>query len=151
MTPHAAAFSLLFTAFSALLAFWVLWRTSELMKLSNEPKWRHYMSGEHTGPGGPDASGSEHLHHPGGLWDPERRLLSDHKDIKGRHLPSQSTFQLRRDNIFILEVTRHQNTRHDNPCYSNSKWLKSLNSLLKRLKLLYTLMKMKEAISVFML
>ena len=42
--------------------------------MNEELKWHHgmcMMSGEHTGQGGPDASG-EHLHLPGGPWDPER-------------------------------------------------------------------------------
>jgi len=48
-------------------------RSGELLNLRSqtEPKWHHDMSGEHTGQGGPDASG-EHLHLPGGPWDPER-------------------------------------------------------------------------------
>jgi hypothetical protein len=37
-----------------------------LKKLNDELKWCHDMSGELTGPGGPDASGREHLHPPGG-------------------------------------------------------------------------------------
>jgi hypothetical protein len=52
--------------FSAFLAFSGLWRTSELKKKINEIKWHHGMSGEHTGPGVPIASGEEHLHLPGG-------------------------------------------------------------------------------------
>ncbi len=31
-------------------------------------------------------------------------------------LPSQQGIQLRRDNIFMIEVTIHQNADHNNPC-----------------------------------
>jgi hypothetical protein len=55
MGPHATAFA-------------GLWITFKLKKPRRETKWRHDMSGKHTGPqGDPDASGSEHLHLPGGL------------------------------------------------------------------------------------
>jgi hypothetical protein len=52
--------------FLAFLAFLGLWRTFELKKRINELKWCHDMSGEHTGPGRPIASGEEPLHLPGG-------------------------------------------------------------------------------------
>ena len=47
------------------------------------------MSVEHNipGPGGPDASGSEHLHLLGGPWDPENSMLSDpRRDVWDEYL-----------------------------------------------------------------
>ncbi len=92
MGPHAMAFS-------------AFWRIFELKKPRKEPKWRYDMSGEHTGPEAPDASGSEHLHLPGRLLDRECSLLSDHEAIKGR-----------------LVLVRFQTTAMIIPVHVNSKW-----------------------------
>ena len=70
-----------FSAFSALSAFLVLSRTFEPRSLSEELKWRHNISGDHTGPGHPIAGGEEHLHLQGGPREQQHGLLSDHKTV----------------------------------------------------------------------
>ncbi len=71
-------------AFSLLSAFW---RTFELKKPKRNQSGAWHARGT-TGQGGPDASGSEDLHFPGGLWVPECGLLSDHEAIKEWYPPA---------------------------------------------------------------